>query len=229
MVEQITSLFDVNNNSLFVLSSYNPWLVIVSILIAILASFMGFQVAHQAQYASPQRKNIFLLVGSVALGGGVWSMHFIGMLALVLCTTISYRVDITLLSFFPSLVASWVALRLISNKQVKKQQLIISGILVGSGIGAMHYIGMATMEMAPLLRYNLGMFLVSILVAIGLAILALWVSFGLKKSNAFGLSQNIKIMLSSVAMGGAIAGMHYTGMVSCSICHACWVGVIRSK
>ena len=214
MIEQISTLFQYDNNNLFVLSSYNPLLVIISIFIAMLASYMGFQVAHQAQYANPLRKNIFLIIGSMALGGGVWSMHFIGMLALILCTDISYRVDITMLSVLPSLAASWVALNIITYKEIKLKKLILAGVLVGSGIGAMHYIGMAAMEMAPLLRYNLGMFIVSILVAVSLAIFALWISFGLRKHNTFGFSHNVKLMISSAVMGSAIAGMHYVGMAA---------------
>jgi PAS domain S-box-containing protein len=214
MIEQITSLFEYNNNNLFVLSSYNPWLVIVSVLIAILASFMGFQVAYQAQDATPQRKNISLIIGSLALGAGVWSMHFIGMLALVLCTSISYRIDITILSVLPSIAASWIALNLMTKKEIQINQLILAGVLVGSGIGSMHYIGMAAMEMAPLLRYNLGLFVLSIVVAVSLAIVALWISFGLNKNSTLQFSQNIKMAISSVAMGGAIAGMHYTGMAA---------------
>ncbi|WP_160064943.1 MHYT domain-containing protein [Psychromonas sp. L1A2] len=214
MLEQILEIFNYNESNLFVLSKYNPWLVTLSISIAILASFMGFQVAHQAQYATPIRKKISLIIGSIVLGGGVWSMHFLGMLALDLCTNISYQIDTTLISVLPSIAASWVTLNLITRKEIKSCQLVFGGVLVGSGIGAMHYIGMAAMEMAPLLRYDPVMFIVSILVAVILAILALWISFGLDKHNIPRLNKNIKIGISSCVMGAAIAGMHYVGMLA---------------
>ena len=214
MPELIEMFFLNNDYNLFILSSYNPWLVIVSLLIAFLASFMGFQIAHQARFAAPQRKCISLLIGSVALSGGIWAMHFIGMLALELCTVITYDVELTFISFLPSLIASWIALNLIVQKEIKLQQLIWSGVLVGSGIGSMHYIGMAAMEMAPLLRYDLSMFIISILVAISLAILALWINFGLNKQDIYSLSQTVKTCISSVVMGTAIAGMHYIGMAA---------------
>ncbi|MDN2664533.1 ATP-binding protein [Psychromonas sp. 14N.309.X.WAT.B.A12] len=214
MPEQITNIFQYSEYNLFALSTYNPWLIIISLCIAILSSYMGFQIAHQAYNATPARKRISILIGSIALGGGVWSMHFIGMIALELCTDISYNLNITLLSFIPSLAASWVALTLITNDQIRLKQLIIGGILVGSGIGAMHYIGMAAMEMAPLLRYNLGIFVLSIVVAVLLAIIALWVSFGLEKSKKLQYNRNTKMAISSVVMGFAIAGMHYTGMAA---------------
>lgn len=211
---QIANIFQYDDHNLFVIATYNPWLVLLSISIAILASYMGFQVAYQAQYRSSIRKNLLLFVGSIALGGGVWSMHFIGMLALELCTTINYQFTLTALSLLPSIAASWVALSLITRKEIKLQQLIFGGVLVGSGIGTMHYIGMAAMEMAPLLRYNLGIFCISILVAICLAILALWISFGLEKKAASSLSKSTKIMISSVVMAAAISSMHYIGMAA---------------
>jgi PAS domain S-box-containing protein len=173
---------------------------------------MGLQVAYQAKQALPSRKKLLLLVGSIVLGGGVWSMHFIGMLALDLCTDISYQFELTSLSFLPSIAASWVALSLITQERVKWPKLVFSGVLVGSGIGAMHYIGMAAMEMAPLLRYDIGLFITSIFVAISLAILALWVSFGLDNKKISNISKNQRVMISSCVMGFAIAGMHYTGM-----------------
>ena len=214
MQETITEIFQYNDYNLFVISSHNPWLVMLSISIAILASYMGFQVASQASSTSTIRKHISLLIGSIALGGGVWSMHFIGMLALELCTKVSYQVELTAVSILPAIAASWIALNLITREQLKLQQLIIGGVLVGAGIGTMHYAGMAAMEMAPLLRYNLAMFGLSILVAVSLAILSLWISFGLNHNKASMLSDNLKMAISSCVMGAAISGMHYTGMAA---------------
>jgi len=214
MLEQIALLFQYDANNLFMHSNYNPWLVILSIAIAILASFMGFQIAHQAQYAAPFRKKISLFIGSLALGGGVWSMHFIGMLALEMHAHVSYNIQITIISVLPSILASWVALHLMARKTIKKQQLIWGGILIGTGIGSMHYIGMAAMEMAPMLRYNLPIFIASIIVAVGLAILALWISFGLKATRINGLCLNGKIGISSAVMGAAVSSMHYIGMAA---------------
>merc|ERR1712000_579083 len=89
----------------------------------------------------------------------------------------------------------------------------IGGVLVGSGIGAMHYTGMAAMEMAPLLRYNLPVFALSIVVAVLLAMLSLWIKFGLKR---FAISRGFKgtRVIASVVMGCAITAMHYTGMAA---------------
>ena len=85
---------------------------------------------------STVRKHVSLFIGSVALGGGVWSMHFIGMLALELCTDVSYRFDLTALSIFPAIAASWVALNLLTRDNLRMFQLILGGVLVGAGIGS---------------------------------------------------------------------------------------------
>ena len=214
MQNSISEIFQYSNDSLLTASAHDPWLVLLSISIAIFASFMGFQVASQAATRSNVRKHVSLFIGSVALGGGVWSMHFIGMLALELCTNVSYRFDLTAISIFPAIVASWVALNLLTRDNLRMFQLILGGVLVGAGIGTMHYVGMAAMEMSLLLRYDLVMFCVSILVAVILAILSLWISFGLEQFGKTKLSQTTKSIISSCVMGAAISGMHYTGMAA---------------
>ncbi|WP_159822268.1 MHYT domain-containing protein [Colwellia sp. 20A7] len=214
MPNQIAELFQYHDYSLFVMTSFNPWLVILSISIAIIASFMGFQVAAQAANANSRRKHFSLFVGSFALGAGIWSMHFIGMLAVELCTAVSYQFNITALSLIPAIAASWIALNIIIRDEVKFQQLALGGVLVGTGIGTMHYVGMAAMEMAPLLRYNFTIFAISILVAVALATLALWIRFGLKSTKIHWLNNYVKTIISSFVMGAAISSMHYTGMAA---------------
>ncbi|MGV8842803.1 MAG: PAS domain S-box protein [Pseudomonas sp.] len=208
----LTSLFiDPSDPGLFLYGSYNPWLVLLSLLIAIFASGMALQVAGMARLSDNRMyRQVSLITGSLALGGGVWSMHFIGMLAFQLCARVDFSPSLTLLSLLPSLFASWVALQLLVRHTINNLQLITSGILVGAGIGTMHYSGMAAMQMAPVLRYDPYWFVLSILVAMVLAILALWVRFGLRGR----LSGWRAILVSGVVMGLAIAGMHYTGMAA---------------
>ncbi len=197
--------------------SYTPALVWLSFAIAVLASAMAMQVTAQAVKIKRRSYRMLMLgSGSVALGGGVWSMHFIGMLAFALCTEVSYTPGLTLLSMLPSIAASWVALDLISKKRLSLSQLLLGGVLVGAGIGTMHYAGMAAMDMAVALRYDLPMFLLSILVAVVLAVLALWVRFGLKRLKIPPMWLTI---IASLVMGGAITGMHYTGMAAARLYH----------
>ncbi len=215
MFDQFLTLFQYPVDSLLIYGVFKPWLVVLSISIAILASFMAMNVASQAKHIrSTFWRQFMLVVGSITLGGGVWSMHFIGMLAFDLCMPINYGVQLTLISVLPSIFSSWITLNIITREKVSKCQFIIGGVLVGLGIGTMHYIGMAAMEVSALLRYDLTMFGLSIIVAAVLAILSLWVYTRLRTGRFSYLGSTKISMLASVFMGFAIAGMHYTGMAA---------------
>jgi PAS domain S-box-containing protein len=204
------SLFTLpSDSSLLSYGLYTPKLVLLSVLVAIFASWMALLVAGQASANRAQRW-IVLGTGSLALGVGVWAMHFIGMLAFDLCTDIDYDPAVTILSGVPSIAASLVALNLIARERLAGWGLLLGGTLVGAGIGAMHYAGMEGMRMDLMLRYDPVMFGLSIVVAVVLATLALWVRFGL--SNVAWLRPSYRLPLAAVVMGCAIAGMHYTGM-----------------
>lgn len=214
-MEVLFGYFNVVDDNLLLAGSYNPWLVILSICIAIFAAFMGFEVATQAARSRRKsRRTGLLITGSLALGGGVWSMHFIGMLAFELCTSVGYDWRITTLSIIPSIAASYVALSLLTKSAIRPAQILVGGILVGAGIGTMHYVGMAAMQMAPLLRYDLAIFALSILVAVVLAMLSLWVRYGLDRFGHLALAPRAANGLAAVVMGCAISGMHYTGMAA---------------
>lgn len=215
MLDWISALFTIPPDSTLIYGNYNPWLVALSVLIAMFASFMGLLVASQtAQTQSTIRKQTMLLVGSIALGGAIWTMHFIGMLAFDLCTDVSYGWQLTLASLLPGIGASWVALNYINSHRKGFFPLLLGGVLVGSGIGTMHYTGMAAMEMAPLLRYNLPMFALSIIVAVVMAMLSLWIRFGLHTLWKTKYPTSLATLFASIVMGLAISGMHYTGMAA---------------
>ena len=206
--------------SVLVLSSYDPLLVVMSLCIAVFTSGMALQLAGVARDSQlAWWRQVTILTGSLALGAGIWAMHFIGMLAFQLCAQVRFDLGVTLLSMLPSLAASWVALSLLARRDVSLTQLCVGGVLVGAGIGAMHYSGMAAMQMTPLLRYDPWMFALSIVLAVGLAILALWVRFGLQGR----LPARWALLLSALVMGLAISGMHYTGMAA-----ARFVGVAQA-
>jgi hypothetical protein len=149
--------------SLFSYGTYDPRLVALSVLVAIFSSYMGLQMAGQAAGTRAQRA-VVLCTGSLALGAGVWAMHFIGMLAFNLCTRVDYDPTITILSNLPSICASFVALSLIGRERLGGWSLVAGGVLVGAGIGAMHYAGMSGMRMSLALRYDPAVFALSIVV-----------------------------------------------------------------
>jgi PAS domain S-box-containing protein len=199
------------NPALLTYGNYDLKLVALSVLVATFSSWMGLQIAGQANQNHAQR-SIILLTGSLALGCAVWAMHFIGMLAFELCTRVEYDRTITILSLLPGIGASFVALSLLARERITFRSLLAGGVLVGAGIGTMHYAGMAGMRLSLQLRYDPLMFGLSIVVAVALATLALWVRFGVSKLS--NMSESRRLLLSATVMGCAIAGMHYTGMAA---------------
>ena len=196
------------------LSGGHDWpLVVLSVLIAAGASYLALTLATLARHIHSSRtRRLHLATGALALGGGVWSMHFIGMLAFELCTPVDYDLGITLASGVPAVMAAGVTLGLLARPAVTGARVAVAGLAVGAGIGAMHYIGMAAMTLGPLLRYEPVRFAASLVVAVVLASLALWISFGLRSRLAI---RGIRLRITAaLVMGAAIAGMHYTAMAA---------------
>ena len=194
--------------------SYDPALVTLSVLIASLAAYAALGIAPRisaAEGAAAGRS--WLVAGAVAMGIGVWAMHFIGMLAFRLPVPVAYDVSITLLSMFPAIVASGVVLLVISHGRIRNRQLLLAGILMGLGIGTMHYTGMAAMRMAAKVFYEPALFVLSIIVAAVLATSALYINFLASRRN--GRSPHHPTRLGgALVMGFAVAGMHYTAMAA---------------
>ncbi|RTL42056.1 MAG: histidine kinase, partial [Rhodocyclaceae bacterium] len=162
-------------------SSFSPWMIALSVAIAVVASISALYAAGLARRANSRRQRLILIgTGAVALGGGIWAMHFIGMQAFEFCTQVSYSHPLTLLSMLPGLAAALVALHLLARNHISRQQLLAGGTLVGTGIGMMHYSGMAAMIMAGKLRYDPWWFALSVVAAIALAVFSLWLRFRLR-------------------------------------------------
>jgi len=189
---------------------YRPELVLLSLVIAVFSATMALRSAQISRYAETALyRHVATATGALALAGGIWTMHFIGMLAYVVPAEVHYDLSLTLASFLPACAASWPALRLLARPEVSRRALLGSGLLVGLGIGTMHYSGMTAMEMSLAMTYDPLVFGLSIVVAAVLATLALWIRYGLRGT---ALSSRQRFAVAGVVMGLAIAGMHYTGM-----------------
>ena len=155
---------------------YDSLLVLISLLVAILASYTALDMAGRINSASARGSILWLAGGAVAMGIGIWSMHFIGMLSFNLPIPLGYDLGITVLSLVIAIVASGFALWRISQAELPFLQLLGSAILMGIAIAAMHYTGMAAMQMTPGIEYDPVLFALSILIAIsasGAALLSL--------------------------------------------------------
>src|SRR2546425_5360786 len=148
------------------LSSYDPALVVLSVVIASLAAYAVLGLAGRISAAETRfAKRAWLSAGAVTMGFGVWAMHFIGMLAFRLPVRVHYDVGITLASMVPAMLAGAIMLHVISQAKTSSARLILGGALMGAGIGVMHYTGMAAMRMDAVMRYDPVLFVVSVVVA----------------------------------------------------------------
>lgn len=192
--------------------TYNSWLQLLSFVVAVIASFVALDAASRVSSAPARVAKYWLIGGAVSMGTGIWSMHFIAMLAYQLPIQMGYDVRITLLSMLLAILASGFALFTINRDSLSRRRLLVSGVVMGAGIAAMHYVGMAAMRMSPAIRYTPGLYALSILVAIAASIAALWISFQLRSDNIVRVG--LKRTGAAVVMGIAIVGMHYTGMAA---------------
>jgi two-component system, sensor histidine kinase and response regulator len=193
--------------------TYNPWLVILSALVAIGTSVLALQLTRISQkQTSLVSQKFSIIASSISLGAGIWAMHFIGMLAYEICTKVTYNPEVTMISMMPGILASYYALNLMTENQLDYSKLIKGGLSVGTGIGAMHYTGMLAMKMEPVLKFDLAWVLMSVVVVISLATLSLWTGIFLNQTGK--LPAKVSILLGGALMGSAITAMHYTGMAS---------------
>jgi two-component system sensor histidine kinase/response regulator len=190
---------------------YEPWLVATSLLIAILAAFVAISISSRMVAATSWRGRwAWASAGAFSMGGGIWAMHFIGMLAFTLPCGISYSPLGTLLSMIPGILASGVALHVISrSSEPSPWRLILSAVLMGAGIGAMHYSGMAAMQSQAVIRFEPSLVGVSVVVAVVLAFISLQIRFRLRHRWS---SDTLATLVAAPVMGLAVAGMHYTAM-----------------
>lgn len=187
----------------------DPWLVGVSLAIALLSSMMALHMAVLARRSVHRwTRTTALTTGALALGGGIWSMHFVGMLAYIPCAQNQFSPWITLLSTFPALLASWLALKVMMRDDISARRLMLSALLMGVAIGSMHFIGMAASGLRDIMRYDVAGVLLAVLVSVLLSVAALAVRFRLQHTG----HRLWPTLLGGSIMGAAIAGMHYTAM-----------------
>src|SRR6266700_1823713 len=191
--------------------SYDDLLVALSIVIAILASYAALDLARRVTAAQGRARILWLTGGATAMGFGIWSMHYIGMLAFRLPIPVLYDWPTVLLSLVAAILASAVALFLVSQPKMGVMRAALGSILMGGGIAAMHYIGMAAMRLPAMCHYSRSLFLLSVVLAIAISFVALWLTFHLR-----GDTTTWKKTISALVMGAAIPVMHYTGMASAS-------------
>ena len=208
-------------------ASYDSLLVALSLLVAVLASYTALDMTERINSTRDYAGRSWLIGGAVAMGIGIWSMHFVGMLAFRLPIDLGYDPWITFLSLLIAVAVSGFALWIVSRPELPLRRLLCSALAMGLGIAAMHYTGMAAMLMNPGIRYDPLWFAASVFIAVAASAAALWIAFRLRKNTP-----HVKLARAgaAVVMGIAIVGMHYSGMAAAnfpdgSICLAVRDGV----
>jgi NO-binding membrane sensor protein with MHYT domain len=197
--------------------TYDIGLVLTSILVAAFASYAALSLAARVSLEGRQAR-VWILAGAMAMGLGIWSMHFIGMLAFSLPIAVAYDTTITLASLLIAVVTSGIALAvvaqlaMVSDAEVDLPILVAGGVIMGAGICGMHYTGMAAMRMMPPIQYTPSLFGLSMVIAISASLVALWLAFTLRIGDSARMRWSR--IAAAIVMGLAITGMHYTAMAA---------------
>jgi PAS domain S-box-containing protein len=192
---------------------YNYPLVALSVLIAMFASYAALDLAGRVTAAGGWTRAVWLLGGAVAMGTGIWSMHYIGMLAFILAIPVAYHWPTVLLSLFAAILASVVALGVASGQKMGAFRVLAGSVLMGAGISSMHYIGMAAMRLPAVCKFNSSLVVLSVVFAVLISLAALWITFHFRHEKT-GIDRGK--LAGAVVMGAAIPVMHYTGMAAAS-------------
>src|SRR2546425_1463743 len=195
------------------IGSYNYALVALSVLIAMFASYAALDLAGRVTAAGGWTRAVWLLGGAGAMGTGIWSMHYIGMLAFILPIPVAYHWPTVLLSLLAAILASVIALYVVSRQKMGASRAVAGSVLMGAGIASMHYIGMAAMRLPAICQFNSSLVVMSVAFAVLISFAALWITFHFRDEKT-GIGR--EKLAGAVVMGAAIPVMHYTGMAAAS-------------
>jgi diguanylate cyclase (GGDEF)-like protein len=196
----------------FLPATYDAWIVAGSLLIASFASYVALDLAKRVRGPDPRAARRWWLGGSIALGSGIWCMHFVGMMALTLPIELGYGLVLTVTSWIAGVATSGIALFAASRQTLRRSHVAGGALAMGAGICAMHYLGMAAIDLAPGIVWNWPLVAASAAIAVGASATALGIFVLLRQARpAHVLRYQVGAAL---VMGAAICGMHYTGMAA---------------
>lgn len=205
------------------IGSYSSSLVLISLCVAILASYTALDLTGRIATAKGRAVHLWMGGGALAMGIGIWSMHFIGMLAFSLPISLGYDTALTALSLLIAVLSSGFALWLVSQPKLPWLQLGFGALIMGTGIACMHYMGMAALRMQPGIDYDPTLFGASLAIAVGASAAALWIAFRLRQHTPY--VRQVR-GVAAVVMGIAIVGMHYTGMAAANFPEGSFCGAL---
>lgn len=187
---------------------YDYGLVVLSIVLAMCSSYAALDLAGRVACTQGRARAAWLSCGAVAMGLGIWAMHYVGMLALSFPMPVFYHLPTVALSLLAAIVASGVSLFVVSQPRMGIRQELVGSVIMGSGIAVMHYTGMAAMRCSAVIVYDSRIVFLSVALAIAVSLLGLQLAFRVRNENRTSLRK----IISALVMGSSIALMHYTGM-----------------
>ncbi len=209
-----SSNIDLSNG---IVGTYDWYIVVLSIFIAILGSFSALELIDRIRRSGSRLNRAFwLATGAVAMGSGVWGMHFIGMVAYRLPVPVSYDLTLTLVSTIPAILVGAVSYYAVNCARAKTLRIILGGIAMGGSIGAMHVAGMMALRVDGVVYHDPILFAASFAVAMSLAMLALQAKFFLAARVARRHAHWLRLVRACL-LGFTVSGMHYTAMAAVHI------------
>lgn len=196
------------NAEMVIHGSYDYRLVIISVVLAMVSSYAALDLAGRVTSARGWTRILWLSSGACAMGLGIWSMHYVGMLALDMPMPVYYHYPTVALSLLAAVLASAVALFVVSQPKIDVRREILGSAVMGSGIAAMHYLGMVAMRCAAVVTYDRRIVALSVVLAVATSLIALRLAFRARDEIAFSSRK----VVTALVMGSAIPLMHYTGM-----------------
>lgn len=198
--------------------TWNPVLIVISFLVAFIASFVALDSAGKISDASRLAALFWRIAGGMTLGIGIWAMHFIGMLSMQMPVSMHYEVWLTLASLGIAILAATTALNIaVRRNSLSRSRLFIATLILSSGVVAMHYLGMAAMMFDDSIRWNKTAVSLSVVIAVLASGAALWLAFHLRHKHKGVLINRIA---AAILMSVAICAMHYTGMYAAHFPHS---------
>ncbi|MCO4162500.1 EAL domain-containing protein [Citrobacter youngae] len=197
--------------------SWDPVLIGISFVVAFIASFIALDSAGKVAISNRRESTFWRLSGGATLGMGIWSMHFIGMLAMKMSMPINYHFSLTAFSFLIALISATLAINIaISGQTLSARRLIVATSLLSTGVVTMHYVGMVAIVEHVAIRWQFSLILLSVVIAIIASGIGLWLAFHLQQNTRRAL---INRLIAALVMALAIASMHYTGMGAATFTH----------
>jgi NO-binding membrane sensor protein with MHYT domain len=187
------------------------WTPIIAYLVSCCGAALGLLCTERARLVTGLARRGWLVLGAISIGGtGIWTMHFIAMLGMTMTgTSIGYNLPITLLSMLVAVVVVGIGLFVVNNGRGRIRPLLVGGLFTGVGVAGMHYVGMSAMSVQGEVNYNIGIVVLSVVIAVVAATAALWATVTVRGPRA--------IVAAALVMGLAVTGMHYTGIAAMSV------------